>query len=84
MQDTVGAQITLDLSPPNITVSSPTSLENQISVITTLSEAGTVRFSVDAVTCSANWRDLESQRENGKGERTVPAVYDIKHMQEAL
>lgn len=45
-QDAVGPQITLDLTPPNITVSNPASLENQITVVTTLSEAGTVGCSV--------------------------------------
>ena len=45
-QDVVGSQITLDLTAPNITVSSPMSLEDQITVVTTLSEAGTVRCSV--------------------------------------
>lgn len=46
LQDAVGSQTTLDLTAPNITVSSPTSLEDQITVVTTLSEPGTAGPSV--------------------------------------
>lgn len=56
LQDAVGSQTTLDLTAPNISVSSPTSLEDQITVVTTLSEPGTVGPSV--TWCNMQSRDV--------------------------